>query len=307
MATQLRALIVEDSEDDALMVARELNRDGFNVTFERVDTPQSMSAALDRGVWDIVISDHNMPYFSAPAALRLLRDSELDLPFIIVSGAIGEDAAVAAMRAGANDYIIKGNLARLNAAVEREMRDAEIRREHRKTEEEERRLHRQLEAKQLELQNRLNQITALNRLFQEHLMQRSEVVEAYDELIDVLQRHMQDTKVLVDRAHSQPISQLRGQPKEEGGGVISPTKSGSDVDLKLSLQPAAEKSPFVSQGSITAGRQQEPIEQRIRVLIADGDERVRQSIHGKLEQAEGITVAGETGVCEEGIEQISSP
>lgn len=306
MNRPLRTLIVEDSEDDAELVVRELRRDGYSVTFERVDTPQAMAAALEREAWDIVLSDHDMPHFSAPAALRLLRDSGLDLPFIIVSGAIGEEAAVAAMRAGAHDYIAKGNLARLNAAIEREMREVEIRRAHRMKEDEELRLHRELEKKQLELQNRLNQITALNRLFQEHLLQRSEVIGAYDELIEVLQRHMEDTRVLVERAHSQPIAHRRDLPKEEAVGVTSSANASSHVEPHASLQPAVGKLPSLSVGSITADLQQEPATQRIRVLIAEGNEGVRRSIHGMLEEADGITVAGETGAGENVMEQIRS-
>ena len=197
MDKSLRVLIVEDSEDDAELMLRELRKDSNNVTFERVDTPQSMSTALERESWDIVLSDHNLPHFNAPAALRLLQDSGLDIPFIIVSGDIGEEAAVAAMRSGAHDYLSKGNLTRLNAAVAREMREAEMRREHRMKADEERRLQRQMEDKQLELNNRLNQITALNRLFQQHLSQQSKAVEAYNEIIEVLQRHVEDTAALV--------------------------------------------------------------------------------------------------------------
>ncbi len=124
MISHLRVLIVEDSEDDAFLVLRELRRGGYTLDYVRVDTPVAMRAALDRQSWDIVIADYNMPAFSAPEALKLLQSRKLDLPFIIVSGAIGEDIAVAAMKAGAHDYLIKGNLTRLVPAVERELREA---------------------------------------------------------------------------------------------------------------------------------------------------------------------------------------
>ena len=94
-----------------------------------------MQKALDREKWDIVISDYSMPQFSAPAALELLQRSEYDLPFILVSGTIGEDTAVAAMKSGAHDYIIKGKLARLVPAVERELREAQVRRERKRAQE----------------------------------------------------------------------------------------------------------------------------------------------------------------------------
>jgi PAS domain S-box-containing protein len=123
----LRVLIVEDSEDDTLLTLRELRRGGYSVDYIRVDTQEAMRTALEQQPWDIVIADYTLPVFSAPAALKLLQNLKLDLPFIIVSGTIGEDIAVGSMKAGANDYIIKGNLARLLPAVERELREAQER------------------------------------------------------------------------------------------------------------------------------------------------------------------------------------
>ena len=132
----LRLLLVEDSPDDALFVLRELKRGGYAVSHERVETARDMLAALERSEWDLVISDHAMPNFSAPAALDLLRYGGWpDLPFVIVSGHIGEDAAVKIMKAGAQDYVPKDNLARLAPAVERELGDAEERRQRRHAQE----------------------------------------------------------------------------------------------------------------------------------------------------------------------------
>src|SRR5215210_1073408 len=135
MSVDLKVLLVEDSEDDALLLVRRLRKGGYDPTWERVDTPEDMDAALDGCSWDLVISDHSMPAFSSSAALGLLRSKGfVYLPFIIVSGKIGEDAAVAAMKAGAHDYLMKDNLARLNTAIERELRDADVRRERRRAE-----------------------------------------------------------------------------------------------------------------------------------------------------------------------------
>jgi PAS domain S-box-containing protein len=134
MSTPLRALMVEDSENDALLAVRELRRGGYDVTWERVETAETMRAALDRQPWDIVISDYKMPRFTGLDALNLLRAGAVDMPFILVSGTIGEDVAVAAMKAGAHDYLIKGNLARLVPAVERELRDAAERRNRQRAE-----------------------------------------------------------------------------------------------------------------------------------------------------------------------------
>jgi len=134
MSRTIRVLIVEDSENDALLLVRELRRSGFEPAFARVDTTDAMAAALAKQTWDLVIADYTMPHFSGIAALELLKQIGLDIPFIIVSGSIGEDVAVAAMKAGAHDYMMKGNLQRLIPSIERELRDAELRRQHRRAE-----------------------------------------------------------------------------------------------------------------------------------------------------------------------------
>ena len=135
MNKPLKVLIVEDSEDDALLVIRELRHGGYAPDFEIVETAEAMRSALGNRTWDLVISDYSLPAFNALAALNLVIESGLDLPFIVVSGTIGEETAVAAMRAGAHDYLMKGNLARLSAAVERELSEAGLRREYSKVEE----------------------------------------------------------------------------------------------------------------------------------------------------------------------------
>jgi PAS domain S-box-containing protein len=137
----LQVLIVEDSENDAALLEIELKRAGYAPTCERVETPEAMRGALDRQRWDLVIADYRMPRFGGLEALGLVKERGLDLPFIIVSGHITEDAAVAAMKAGAHDYVMKDKLARLGPAVERELRDAGVRHERRRSQE-------QLEAEQ---------------------------------------------------------------------------------------------------------------------------------------------------------------
>ncbi|MGH7544696.1 MAG: response regulator [Gemmatimonadota bacterium] len=132
MSTSLRVLVVEDSQDDTLLLARELERAGYELQYEQVQTAAAMTAALDRQRWDLVIGDYSMPHFSGPAALAVLRERDPDTPFIFLSGTIGEDVAVEAMKAGAQDYLIKGNLRRLIPAIERELRDAGSRRERRR-------------------------------------------------------------------------------------------------------------------------------------------------------------------------------
>jgi len=134
MSQILRVLQVEDSESDAALVLRLLERAGYEIHSERVEDAGEMRAALERQVWDVIIADYRLPRFDAPGALRSLHETGQDIPFIVVSGAIGEDLAVAMMKSGAHDYLMKNNLARLAPAVEREIREACSRRERRQTE-----------------------------------------------------------------------------------------------------------------------------------------------------------------------------
>jgi two-component system cell cycle sensor histidine kinase/response regulator CckA len=127
-------LIVEDSPDDALLVERHLARAGYKVCAERVESALAMQEALSRRDWDVIVSDYTIPGFGALPALHLLRESCRDIPFIVLSGTIDEETAVAVMRAGAHDYILKDNLTRLVPAIEREIQEAVARRHRRQTE-----------------------------------------------------------------------------------------------------------------------------------------------------------------------------
>ena len=127
--TPLRLLQVEDTEDDAALIERALTRAGYDVLARRVDGAEALRRELHESEWDLVIADYTMPGFSGTKALAIVREQHPDLPFIFVSGTIGEDTAVAAMRTGAHDYIMKDNLKRLAPAVERELREASVRRE----------------------------------------------------------------------------------------------------------------------------------------------------------------------------------
>ncbi len=134
MATKIKSLIIEDSEADALLVARELRRGGFDPEILRVDTAEGLQCALKTDRWDAVICDYKMPEFDGFSALRLFKQHGLDIPFIVVSGMIGEEIAVSMMKAGAHDYLLKDNLARLVPALERELREAAEREGHRQAE-----------------------------------------------------------------------------------------------------------------------------------------------------------------------------
>src|SRR5215208_4609538 len=133
----LRVLLVEDSENDAMLLLRELRRGGYEPLSQRICTPEDMEKALRSAEardepFQVVISDYYLPRFRALHALRLLRELGYDVPFIVVSGKIGEDAAVEIMKAGANDYLTKENMSRLCPAIERELREVEVRREREK-------------------------------------------------------------------------------------------------------------------------------------------------------------------------------
>lgn len=135
MTKTVNVLIIEDNEDDAILEIDELIRGGFQVEYTLIQTRHELTHALENGSWDCIISDFSMPQFSGLEALVIVRETGKDIPFILVSGAIGEETAVAAMKAGAHDYIMKNNLKRLVPAFERELREAEIRKQNKRAEE----------------------------------------------------------------------------------------------------------------------------------------------------------------------------
>lgn len=132
MFSHLNVLIVDDSEDDSILIVRALEKEGFQLSFKRVDTAPALGSALDEGTWDLILSDYSMPAFNAAKALAACQNKAFDAPFIIVSGRIGEEVAVEMMKAGASDYVMKDDLNRLAPAINRELRaarDRKIRRQ----------------------------------------------------------------------------------------------------------------------------------------------------------------------------------
>jgi response regulator RpfG family c-di-GMP phosphodiesterase len=136
MNKKISILIVEDSENDAELIIRQFKKNNYDIIFKRVETAYQMQLALEEPSWDLVIADYNLPEFDAPSALTVLQKSGIDIPFIVVSGIIGEETAVALMKAGAHDYIMKNNLARLVPAVNRELSEVQIRRAKQQTDKE---------------------------------------------------------------------------------------------------------------------------------------------------------------------------
>ncbi|MBD0256862.1 MAG: PAS domain S-box protein [Cytophagales bacterium] len=154
---EIQLLLIEDNEADAGLLLRELIKSGYAPQLERVETPDALSLCLQSRTWDIIISDYNLPQFNGMQALAWVKETGLDVPFIIVSGLIGEETATGVMRLGADDYLMKDNLSRLAPAVERALREAENRRQRRLAEQQNREAKAQLEA----LFNSSNQATYL--------------------------------------------------------------------------------------------------------------------------------------------------
>jgi DNA-binding NtrC family response regulator len=128
MANLLRVLIVDDSDVDTNLIIRKLRSEGYDLEWKRVETSEAMKEALEREEWDVILCDYKMPLFSLHAALKIVREENIDIPFILVSGTIGEDTAMAAMKSGAHDYVMKGNLCKLAITIEKEISKAKKRR-----------------------------------------------------------------------------------------------------------------------------------------------------------------------------------
>ncbi len=183
MSNKLHVLLVEDSEDDAVLIKRELKKSGFDPVIERVETPQSMSKALKNNKWDVIVSDYVLPRFSGLDALELSKKKNIDLPFIVVSGKIGEDTAVEAMKAGATDYIMKNNLGRLSPAIKRELKDYKIRKERKKAKKELKKSVEELEQANKQLQKEISDRKKAEKQVIEAKEHFQNVVDSTDEII----------------------------------------------------------------------------------------------------------------------------
>jgi signal transduction histidine kinase len=277
MTTPLNVLIIDDSEDDTILIAHELKRAGYELVYERVDTPEATKAALVKKKWEVVICDHSMPLFSIPAALELIKGVDPDVPFIIVSGIIGEDTAVAAMKAGANDYVMKDKLARLAPAIERELREAEIRRLRRKAE-----------------QERAELLVAERKARQEAEVARREAEDASrvkDEFLASLSHELLT-----------PLTAILGWVQLLKGGKLSPDEVKRAISI-VERNGAAQRhliDDLLDIASITTGKL------RLRIESVDLASVVKQAIDTislaasaknnpfDMELAKGITVSGDS-------------
>ncbi|MFH0953739.1 MAG: ATP-binding protein [Verrucomicrobiota bacterium] len=316
MGKTLRVLIVEDSENDALLTVQELRRGGYEPAFERVETADAMGAALKARGWDVIVADYSLPRFNGLAAIELVRDRGLDIPVIVVSGAIGEETAVAAMKAGASDYVMKGNLARLGPAVERELRQAEVRREHRQMEERLRATERLQLIGQLvlgvahEIRNPLHGITS--------------VVEALGEEIGkdpVYQEYVHHIRAQVDRMARLVTDLLdMGRPLDPGRmhpesllnicsaalALWKESKSDLTHAITLTSPPSAEGLDITADGArlqqaiinlVDNAAQNSPDGSEVRVEILEPDEKtVRVRV-----------VDGGTGIAAENTKKVFEP
>ncbi len=217
MEKQLRLLIIEDSENDALLLLRELRKSNWSLVSERIYTAEDMRLCLQKQTWDVIVCDYVMPNFGCLQALKVLKETNLDIPFILVSGQITDDQAVAAMKAGANDFVMKGNLKRLIPAIEREIIEAESRKE-RKQAEEDRRL------AEIELR------ALANKLVRSQEEERRAIAR---ELHDQAGQNLTVIKLLVDKSLKSAPDNIAPLLKEAADGISEVLKQVQDMSLNL--------------------------------------------------------------------------
>ncbi len=196
MVKILRLLLIEDSEDDALLAIEQLRKEGYAPDALRVDTPEALKAALARDGWDAVIADYNLPSFTGIDALRLIQEKGIDVPLIMVSGAIGEEQAVEAMKAGFHDFIIKRHLPRLAQVLERELREVGVRRERREAVDSLHRAHAELEQRVIE---RTAELQAANTRLRLEIRERNHAEEALRRSEEQLQAMNKDLERKVEQ------------------------------------------------------------------------------------------------------------
>ena len=219
-SSPLRAIIVEDTPDDVALLLRALRRAGYAPEYRRVQTADELDAALHAGRWDVVLSDYTLPDFSGLMALHQVAAFDPDMPFIIVSGNIGEDVAVAAMKAGAHDYLIKGNLTRLGAAIERELREAGVRRARRRDE-------------QALLHARLRLQALSNRMLEMQEAERRHIArELHDEIGQSLTAIKLNLEALTRRIGDERVRGLAAEIAGVAGQVLDQVRR-----LSLDLRP----------------------------------------------------------------------
>lgn len=233
MSIPLHLLLVEDSEDDALLVTRALQRGGYELNCERVDTPEDMRSALADSEWDVIIADYSMPRFSGLEALKLLKHKGLDIPFIIVSGTIGEDVAVDVMRSGAQDYVMKGNLTRLVPAVQRELAEAQVRRDTREIEDLLGRRHREIRSL-YKIGRDISAILDLSAVLESIASHARDLLEADNTIVYLLEPDDQTLRAIVAQSEHAELIKATHIPLGQGfvGCVAQSGKAEIIDDLR---------------------------------------------------------------------------
>ena len=217
MERQLRLLIIEDSENDALLLLRELRKSSWSLVSERVYTAEDIMYCLKKQNWDVIVCDYVMPNFGCLQALKVLKEAGLDIPFILVSGQMTDDQAVSAMKAGANDFVMKGNLKRLIPAIDREIIEAESRKERKRAEED-----RQLA--EIELR------ALANKLVRSQEEERRSIAR---ELHDQTGQNLTVIKLLVDKSLKSAPDNIAPLLKEAADGIAEVLKQVQDMSLNL--------------------------------------------------------------------------
>jgi two-component system, cell cycle sensor histidine kinase and response regulator CckA len=243
MDVPIRVLMVEDSEDDASLIAREIRRGGYEPITKRVDSAEAMRAALDQGKWDVVICDYSMPQFSGKDALKLLRETGSDAPFIFVSGTIGEDTAVAALKQGAQDYLMKDNLRRLIPTIQRELLEVERRRQRSHLEKEVHQLQKFEAIGRLaggvahDFNNLLGIISACTELLRAHV--DAESAEYVDNIREAAKRGASLTRQLLAFGKRQPLQMQVLDLNERLKDVTKLLRPLMGDDVEIILAPKA--------------------------------------------------------------------
>jgi two-component system, cell cycle sensor histidine kinase and response regulator CckA len=248
MSEAIRVLMVEDSEDDATLIVRELHRGGYELTFTRVDSAETMHAALMRERWDLVICDYSLPHFTGLDALKLLRASGAGAPFIFVSGTIGEDTAVAALKQGAQDYVLKDNLKRLIPAIQRELLEVKLRQERKQLEDEIQRLQKFEQIGRLaggiahDFNNALGVIVGWAQLGYERTSTGSPSREMFEKIREQAQRSAGLTSQLLAFARRQVLHPRNLDVNQVVSETVGLLRSviGPQIELKVSLTHEAQ-------------------------------------------------------------------
>jgi len=248
MVVPIHVLMVEDSEDDAALICRELRHGGYEPTVKRVDSAEGMLVALNLEKWDLVICDYSMPHFSGRDALKLLRDNDSDIPFIFVSGTIGEDTAVAALKEGAQDYIMKDNFRRLIPAIQRELLEMEHRRQRKQLEKEVQQLQKFEAIGRLagglahDFNNALGVIVGWAQLGYEQAPMGSSLRDKFQKIRDQAQRSAGLTSQLLVFARRQVLQPRNLDINKLVSETVGLLRSvvGGQIELSVSLTPDAD-------------------------------------------------------------------